>query len=126
MRSRGASLRGEAALEGTVDPPFDGRRCFAHHFRDFRDDEELRAIEHPLLAEREALRLREEREALEDVGYVVDRTAAHLVRVVLEAAFPVLVVIDLAVAEETKEALNVFIADGAPKSDAVDVCYGYE
>jgi hypothetical protein len=36
------------------------------------------------------------------------------------------VVVDLAVAEEAEESFDVVIADRAPKTDAVDVRYGYE
>src|SRR5262249_23807436 len=91
------------------------------HLGNFRDDEELRAIEHPLLAKREALRLGEERQTLEDVSDVVDRPAAHLVRVVLEASLPVLMVVDLSVTEQSEESLDFFVGDGAAKADAIDV-----
>src|SRR5438552_3599118 len=104
-----------------VHPRLDGRRRLTHHLRHFRDDQELRPIEHALLAEREAFRLGEEREALEDVGDFVDRAAAHLVRIVLEAPFPVLVVVDLAVAQQAEQPLNLVVTDGAAQADAVDV-----
>src|SRR5262249_57450458 len=68
----------------------------------------------------------EEREALEHVSHFVDRTAAHLVRVVLEAPFPVLMVVDLAVAEQAEEPLDFFVADRAAKADAVDVAHRHE
>ena len=55
---------------------------------------------HALLAEREILRTRQERQALEHFDHVVDRARAHPIRIVLEAALPVLMVVDLAVAEE--------------------------
>jgi hypothetical protein len=41
------------------------------------------------------------------VGHVVDRAAAHLVGVVLEAALPVLMVVDLAVAEESEQSARL-------------------
>ena len=123
---RRARLGREAALERAVDAAFDRERRFAHHFGHFRDDEELGAIEHALLAEREALRLGEERQALEHVGHFVDRAAAHLVRVVLEAPFPVLVVVDLAVAEQAEQPLDFFVGDGAAEADAVDVAHRNE
>src|SRR5438034_7350365 len=121
---RRARLRQKAALERAIDAAFDRRRRFAHHFGDFRDDEELGAIEHALLAEREALRLGEERQALEDVGDFVDRAAAHLVGVVLEASLPVLMVVDLAVAEQAEQPLDFLVADRAAEADAVDVTQG--
>src|SRR6516165_6787235 len=53
LRTSGrAGLRREAALQRAVHFPFDGGRGFPHHFGDFRDDEELGAIQHALLAER--------------------------------------------------------------------------
>ena len=111
----GALLRAEAALERRVDAGLDGHGGFTHDFRDFRDDEELGAIEHALFAEREALRLREEGEALEHISHVVDGAAAHLVRVVLEAPLPVLVIVDLAVTQETEEPFDIVVADGSPE-----------
>ena len=125
-RARSRALVVKQRSSALIDAPFDGRRRFAHHFGDFRDDEELGAIEHALLAEREALRLGEEREALEHVGHFVDRAAAHLVGVVLEAPFPVLVVVDLAVAEQAEQPLDFFVADGAAQADAVDVAHRHE
>ena len=104
-----------------IHASFDFRGRFAHDLGHFRDDEELGAIEHALFAERQTLRLGEERQALEDVSDVVDRPAAHLVRVVLEASLPVLVVVDLAVAEQREESLDFFVGDGAPETHAVDV-----
>src|SRR5262249_4802014 len=101
--SRGARAIREAALEGGIHAPLDVVRGQTHHLGDLRDDQELRAIEHALLAEREALRLRQEREVLEDVRDVVNRTAPHLVGVVLEAAFPVLVVVDLPITENAEQ-----------------------
>src|SRR5215472_14321715 len=118
---RRPSARRKAALERPIDAPFDLRRCFAHDLGDFRDDEELRTIEHALLAEREALRLGEERQALQDVSDIVDRAAAHFVGVVLEPSLPVLMVVDLAVAEQREEPLDFVVGDGAAKTDAVDV-----
>ncbi len=123
---RGARLHREAALERPVHAAFDVRGRQAHDFRDFRDDQELRAIEHALLAERQALRLREEREALEHVRDFVDRAAAHLVGVVLEAPFPVLMIVDLAVAQQAEQPLDVVVADGAAQADAVNIAYGHE
>src|SRR5262249_40912427 len=92
-------LRREAALERRVDLLFDHLGFLARDLGNLRDDEELRAIEHPLLAEREVLGAREERQAFEYLDDVVDGTRAHPVRVVLEASLPVLMVVDLAVAE---------------------------
>src|SRR5205085_3378658 len=85
--------------------------------------EELGASEHALLAEREVLRLGEERQAFQHFDDVVDGAGAHPVRIVLEAAFPVLVIVDLAVAEQPEEPFNLFVADGAPEADAVNVVH---
>src|SRR6478672_7901578 len=71
-RRRGAGLGHEAALEGLSHAAFDVVVRETHHFRDLGDDQEARAIEHALLTEREALRLRQEREALQHVRDVVD------------------------------------------------------
>src|SRR5207248_3529623 len=49
-----------------------------------------------------------------------------LVRVVLEAPFPVLVVVDLAVAEQAEQPLDFLVGDGAAKADAVDVAHRHE
>src|SRR5687768_6612967 len=46
-------LHREAALEGAVDLLFDRRVVLTRDFRDFGDHEELGAVEHPLLPERE-------------------------------------------------------------------------
>ena len=110
VRARIARLDHEALLERCVDALFDVVRLLAHHFGDFGDDQRLGAIEHALLAEREALRLAQERQALEHIGHVVDGAGAHLVGVVLETAFPVLVIVDLAVAEEAEQPLDFFVA----------------
>src|SRR2546421_13079083 len=74
-----ARLDDEALLERLVDPLFDGNGFLADNLGDFGDDQRPGAIEHPLLAERQALRLDQEGEALEHVGHVVDRARAHLV-----------------------------------------------
>src|SRR5262249_16150644 len=65
-------------------------------------------------------------QALEHVGHFVDRAAAHLVRVVLEPPLPVLVVVDLAVAEQTEEALDFLVADRAAQADTVHIGDGDE
>src|SRR5204862_604458 len=109
-----------ASLERAIDAPLDCDRRFAHHLRHFGDDEELGAIEHPFLAKRKALRFRQKREALEDIGNFVDGAAAHLVGVVLEESFTVLMIVDLAIAEETEEAFDFLVRDGAAQADAID------
>src|SRR4029453_16038865 len=55
-----ARLCREAAFERLIDPALDIRGGEPHHFGDLRNDERFRAVEHALLAEREALRLGEE------------------------------------------------------------------
>ena len=79
---------------------------FARDFGNLGDHEELRAVEHALLAERQVLRTREERQALQHFDDVVDRPRAHPIRIVLEASLPVLMVVDLAVAEQREEPLD--------------------
>ena len=123
---RVASFGDEAAVERLLDPFFDVARRHPHHLGHFRDDERLGAVEHPLLAEREALRLGQERETLEHVGHVGNRAAPHLVGVVLEAALPVRVVVDLAVAEFTKQTLDLFVVNRPPQPDVVDVSHRHE
>src|SRR5262249_30551936 len=123
---RRTRLRREAPRERAIDPRFDRRRRFAHDLGHFRDDQELPPVEHAMLAEREALRLRAQRQALEDVRDLVDRAAAHLVGVVLEAPFPVLMVVDLAVAELREEPLDFVVADRAPQANAVNVGQRHE
>ena len=63
----------------------------------------------------------EQREALQHVGHVVDRTAAHLLGVVLEAALPILLAVDLAVAEDPEEAIDLGVADGPAQAHAVGI-----
>src|SRR5688500_3424259 len=74
-RRRGRGLRGfgagdrailhrEAALQRAIDLLFDLRRLLARDLRDFRDHQELGAIEHPLFAEREVLGASQEGQAL--------------------------------------------------------------
>ena len=121
-----ARLDHEALLERAIDLGLDLERLLAHHLGHLRDDQRLGAIEHPLLAERQALRLAEERQALEHVGHVVDRAGPHLVGVVLEATLPVLMVVDLAVAQQREQALDFFVADRLAQADAVDVGDGHE
>src|SRR4029077_18067455 len=100
-------------------------RIFAHGLGTLRDDEELGAIEHPLLAERQALRFREEGQAFQHIGDLIDRAAAHLVGIVLEATFPVLVVVDLSVAEEAEESFDFIVGDSAAQSHTVNVADWY-
>ena len=118
---RRSRLHHEAALERLLDAILDFDHRQPHHLGDLRDDQRLGAIEHALLAERKALRLGEKRQALEHIGHVVDGAGAHLVGIVLEAALPVLVIVDLAVAEQMKQPLHFFVGDGAPQSDVVDI-----
>ena len=130
VRDRGsgdrARLDHEALLEREIDLLLDLERLFAHDLGHLRDDERLGAIQHALLAERQALGLAQERQALEHVRHVVDGAGPHLVGVVLEASFPVLMVVDPAVAEQREEPLNFLVGDGLAKADAVDVCHRNE
>src|SRR5262245_61396649 len=56
-----ARFDGKATLERRVHLDLDLWRLLAKHFRDLGHDQKLRAVEHPLLAERQALRLAQER-----------------------------------------------------------------
>src|SRR3954468_15031991 len=85
----------EAALERALDLRLDEVGLFARHCGNLGNDEELRAVEHALFAEREVLGTGEEGQALEDFDDVVDRAGPHPVRIVLEAPLPVLVIVDL-------------------------------
>jgi hypothetical protein len=121
-----AILHREAALERPFHLLFNLPRDFVGHFRDLGNDEKFRAIEHALFAEGEVLRTRQERQALEHLDDVVDGARAHPIGVVLEAALPVLMVVDLAVAEEGEQSLDFFVVDGASEADAVDVVDRHE
>ncbi len=121
-----AVLHREATLESAVDLLFDESRALARHLGDLRDDEEFRAVQHPLLAEGQVLRPCEERQALEHFDNVIDGAGAHPVRVVLEAAFPVLVIVDFAVAEEVEEPVDFFVVDRSPQTNVIDVVYRNE
>src|SRR3954463_329127 len=121
-----ARLDHEALLERRVDARLNVVRLLTHHFRNLGDDQRLGTVEHALLAERETLGFAEEREALEDIGHVVDGAGAHLVRVVLETAFPILMIVDLAVAQEVEQPLDLFVRNGLAKADVVDVGDGNE
>src|SRR5262249_37711168 len=61
-------LDDKAPFERLINALFDGKRFFANDLGNLGDDQRLGAIQHPLLAEREALRLAEECQALEHVG----------------------------------------------------------
>src|SRR5262249_3580912 len=63
---------------------------------------------------------------LEHLDDVVDGARAHPIRVVLETSLPVLMVVDLAVAEEPEQPLNLLVADRAPEPDAVDIVHRHE
>ena len=58
---------------------------------------------------------------LQDVNHVTDRTGPHLVRVVFEAALPVLVAVDLPIANPEEEPPDLGIGDRAAQSDVVYV-----
>src|SRR4029453_8352544 len=116
----------EAALERAVDLLLDHLALLAGDLGDLGDHEELRAIEHPLLAEREVLGARQEREGLQYFDDVVNGAGAHPIRVVLETPFPVLMIVDLAVAQEPEQPLNLLVADRASEANAVDVVQWYE
>src|SRR5262245_57078517 len=122
--SDGTGLRREAALERAVDLLLDRIALLARHLGDLRDDEELRAVQHALLAERQVLRARQERQALEHFDDVVDRTGAHPVRIVLEPPLPVLMVVDLAVAEQPEQPLDLVVADGPSEPDTINIVEG--
>src|SRR5215203_7492862 len=121
-----AILHREATLEGPVDLLFDEGRPFARHLGNLRDDQEFRAVKHPLLAEGQVFRTREERQALEYFDNVIDGAGAHPVRVVLEAAFPVLVIVDFSVAEKIEESIDFFVVDRPPETNVIDVVYRNE
>ncbi len=116
-----ARLGDERAVERAIDARLDGHLAFLEHFGNLRHHQEPGAIEHPLLAEGQVLRLAQQREALEHVGHVVDRPAAHLLGVVLESSFPVLLAVDLPVTENPEQAIDFGVANRAAQADAVGV-----
>jgi hypothetical protein len=69
----------------------------------FTDEKILRALEHFLFAEREGFAAAEGNETLEDDGYFEERSGTHALGVFLEAVFPVVVRIELALFEEAKD-----------------------
>ena len=68
----------------------------------FADKEVLRAFQHFLFAEGEGLAAAEGHEALEDDGDFEERPGAHALRILFEAVFPVVVRVEFALFEETK------------------------
>src|ERR1051325_4422234 len=119
-------LDDEALLERLVAALLARPRLFANALGNLGNDQRLGAIQHALLAEREALGLAQERQALQHVGHFVDRAGAHLVGVVLEAPFPVLMIVDLAVAQEREEVIYLFVREGLAQADAVNVGDGHQ
>ena len=69
----------------------------------FADEQVLRAFEHFLFAEGEGLAAAEGNEALKDDGDFEERPGAHALGVFLEAVLPVVVRVEFALFEETKD-----------------------
>ena len=111
----------ERLLEGLVDALLDRGARLVLDLGDLADEQELRALEHALLAERERLLAREEGEPLEDHGHLEEAAGAHLVGVLLEAALPVGDLLDLAVAEQGEDLADVGGADHRAQAHAVGV-----
>ena len=68
----------------------------------FADQQVLRAFEHFLFAEGEGLAAAEGNEALEDHGDFEEGPGAHALGVLFEAVFPVMMRVEFALFEETK------------------------
>ena len=69
----------------------------------FADEEVLRAFEHFLFAEGERLAAAEGNETLEDDGHFEERSGAHALGILFEAVLPVVVRVQFALLEETKD-----------------------
>src|SRR6185295_5866395 len=100
-------------------------RGLALHFRDLTHDQELGTVEHPLFAEGQALLAAEGSESLQDQRDLVDAPGPHLVRILLEPALPVGVLLDLTVAQHGEDLLDVTHADDVTKADPVGVLLGH-
>ena len=123
---QGPNLGREALLQRLVDALLDLQRLGAHYLGDLGHNQRLGAIQHALLAEREALRPAQERQAFQHVRHVVDGARPHLVGVVLEASFPVLMVVDFPVSEEREEPIDLVVVDSPAQANVVDVGYGHQ
>src|SRR6185436_18332975 len=80
----------QAAVEGVLHQLLRLALVDALDVGDLADDEVLGPLVHLLLAEREALALRDETQVLEHLGHVGETAGLHLVEVLLVPALPVL------------------------------------
>src|SRR5262245_43957475 len=111
----------ERLLECLVDPFLDRRARLVLGFGDLAHEQELRALQHALLAERERLAPRQVREPLQHHGHLEEAARAHLVRVLLEAALPVRDLVDLAVAEQREDLAHLGGTNHGTQPHAVGV-----
>src|SRR6185369_11042632 len=93
-----------------------------HNRRQFRDEKEPSSIQHSLFAEREWLYPREINQIFKDFSYMKNRTGAHLLRIFLEAVFPILLSEKLITAKKRKELFDVTAIDDLSKSDVTGIC----
>src|SRR6202171_6291048 len=91
------------------------RRCH------FTDKEVLRAFEHFLFAEGEGLAAAEGNETLEDDGDFEEGTGAHALGVFLEAVFPVVVRVELALFKEAKDFCGFRVTNHGTKANGFSV-----
>jgi hypothetical protein len=83
----------------------------------FADQEILRAFQHFLFAEGERLAAAEGNETLEDDGDFEEGPGAHALRILFEAVLPVVVRVEFALLEETKDFGGFRIANDGTKTN---------
>src|SRR5437879_1789283 len=89
--------------DGFLDSVLNLQFGLIHHGRKFGNKEESSTVQHPLLAEGEWLDSTEIYQILKDFSHMEDRTGAHLLRVFLEAVFPIFLSKERIIAEECNE-----------------------
>src|SRR5271165_2861232 len=108
---------GKRAVQDVLDHRFFG----VPRHRQLADQKVARPFEHFLFAEAERLGLRQEKEALEDDGYIEQGSGSHLVGIFLKPVFPIGGVFALTVAQELDDLLHLAVAHHASQTDRLDV-----
>src|SRR5436305_2811394 len=88
---------------------------------DLADDEVLGPLVHLLLAEGEALALRDEPQVLEHLRHVGETAGLHLVEVLLVPPLPILVRVDIAVLEDVQKSPDVACVAQRTQADQLEV-----
>ena len=91
----------------------------------FADKQVAGALQHLFLAKRKRLRLMQGDQALQDAGYLEQRTGAHAVGVFFEAVFPVAVASIFADGKNVQNLLDFAVANHAAQADAASILAGY-